>query len=105
MSIGNIRALDLLKLAAAVAALIVVVAGFVWISRSPNDSPEEQAYGYFLRDVATVEAMGLPVYWLGREFTVDGSVFRGPYVSEFGAEVEGGGRTYELPAGRREQQP
>jgi len=91
MSIGNIRALDLLKLAAAVAALIVVVAGFVWISRSPNDSPEEQAYGYFLRDVATVEAMGLPVYWLGREFTVDGSVFRGPYVSEFGAEVEGGG--------------
>jgi len=88
---GNIRALDLLKLAAAVAASIVVVAGFACISRSLNDSPEEQAYGYFLRDVATVEAMGLPVYWLGREFTVDGLGFRGPYGGGFGGEVEGGG--------------
>ena len=38
-----------------------------------------------------MQAMGLPVYWLGTEFTADGSVFRGPYVAEFGAEVEGGG--------------
>ena len=98
---GNIRALDLLKLAAAVAALMVVVAGCGWISLSSNDSPEEQAYGYFLRDVATVEAMGLPVYWLGTEFTVDGNVFRGPHVSEFGAEVQGGGvhMTYILEGG------
>ena len=81
----------MLKLGASLLALVAVVAGVVWISRSLTDSPEEQAYGYFLRDVATVEAMGLPVYWLGREFTVDGLVFRGPHVAGFGAEVEGGG--------------
>jgi hypothetical protein len=54
---------------------------------------------YFLRDVATVEAMGLPVYWLGREFTVDGLVFRGPYGFEYGPEVEGAGieMTYQAP--------
>jgi len=101
MSIGRTRALDLLKLAASVCALIVVVAGFVWISRSLNNESEGDLDRYFLRDVATVEAMGLPVYWLGREFTVDGLVFRGPYVSEFGAEVEGGGihMSYVLEGG------
>ena len=46
---------------------------------------------YFLRDAATVEAMGLPVYWLGHEFSAADLVFRGPYASEFGAEVQGGG--------------
>jgi len=93
MSIGRTRALDLLKLAASVCALIVVVAGFVWISRSLNNESEGDLDKYFLRDVPTVEAMGLPVYWLGREFTVDGLLFRGPYVAEFGDEVEGGAYT------------
>ena len=57
----------------------------------PNDQSEEGLDKSFLRDVAAMQAMGVPVYWLGTEFTVDGHVFRGPYVSEFGAEVEGGG--------------
>ena len=35
--------------------------------------------------------MGLPVYWLGREFTAGGLTFQGPYGGEFGGEVEGGG--------------
>jgi len=34
--------------------------------------------------------MGLPVYWLGTEFTVEGLVFRGPHGAEFGGEVEQG---------------
>ena len=75
----------------AVMALVAVVAGVVWISRALDDGSEEGLDEYFLRDVATVEAMGLPVYWLGTEFTVDGLVFRGPHVAEFGAEVQGGG--------------
>jgi len=91
MSIRNVRALDLLKLAGSVAALIVVVAAFMWISRSCDGESESDLDKYFLRDAATVEALGLPVYWLGREFTVDGLVFRGPEVAKFGAEVEGGG--------------
>jgi hypothetical protein len=45
----------------------------------------------FIRAAATVEAMGLPVYWLGREFTAGDMRFGGPYVASFGAEVEGGG--------------
>ena len=97
----RIRALDLLKLAASVCALIVVVAGFVWISRALNNESEGDLDKYFLRDVATVEAIGLPVYWLGTEFTVDGLLFRGPYVAEFGDEVEGGGirMSYVLEGG------
>jgi hypothetical protein len=92
----------MLKLAASVLALIAAVAAVLWISRSLNDSPEEEAYGYFLRDVATVEAMGLQVYWLGREFAVDSLMFRGPYGFEFSAEVEGVGieMTYLASLGR-----
>src|SRR4030042_6878605 len=88
---GNIRAIGLIKLAAAVLVLVAMGAGVVWVSRSLNDSPEEEAYGYFLRDSATAQAQGVPVYWLGREFTIDGLVFRGPYGAEFGAEGQGGG--------------
>jgi len=78
-------------LGASLLALAAVVAAVLWVNRSLNDDPEDEFYGYFLRDVATVEAMGLPVYWLGTEFAVDNLVFRGPYGAEFGAEVEGGG--------------
>jgi len=91
MSTHNIQALDLPKLVASVCALIAIVAAVGWISCCGDDDSDGHLDEYFLRDVATVEAMGLPVYWLGTEFTVDGLVFRGPYVSEFGAEVEGGG--------------
>jgi hypothetical protein len=91
MSTHNIGTFDLLKPAASVCVLIAIVAGVAWISCGGDDDSEGDLDEYFLRDVATVEAMGLPVYWLGREFTVDGLVFRGPHVAEFGAEVEGGG--------------
>ena len=91
MSIGNTRAFDLPKAVASLCALIAIVAAALWVSCGGDDQSEGDLDEYFLRDVATVEAMGLPVYWLGTEFTVDGLVFRGPYVSEFGAEVEGGG--------------
>jgi hypothetical protein len=79
-------------------ALIAVAAAALCTS---CDDKSETGYDYFLRDVAAMQAMGLPVYWLGTEFTVDGHVFRGPYVSEFGAEVEGGGirMSYVLEGG------
>ena len=80
----------MLKVAASVCALIGIVAAVACIGRGGDDKSEGDLDEYFLRDVATVEAMGLPVYWLGREFTVDGLVFRGPYGVRFGGEVEGG---------------
>ena len=92
MSTNSVRSFAWLKAVAVPCALIAVVAATaLWMSCDPNDDSEADLDKYFLRDVATVEAMGLPVYWLGTEFTVDGSVFRGPHVAEFGAEVEGGG--------------
>jgi len=77
----------------------MIVAGGValWTSCDLGDESEDGLDKYFLRDVAAMEDLGLPVYWLGTEFTVDGHVFHGPYVSEFGAEVEGG-HTYHLCA-------
>jgi hypothetical protein len=90
MSIRRIRSSDWLKLAASVCALIAIVAAVACIGRSGDDGSDGDLDEYFLRDVATVEAMGLPLYWLGTEFTVDGLVFRGPHGAEFGAEVEGG---------------
>ena len=93
MSTRNVRASALLKLGASVVALVAVVAVFFLINRGGDDDPEEEFYGYFLRDAKTLQDMGLPVYWLGREFTATpkGIVFRGPYGVGFGAEVEGGG--------------
>ena len=91
MSKHHINASDVPKAIVSLCALIAIVAAIACISVSGGNQSEGDLDEYFLRDVATVEAMGLPVYWLGTEFTVDGLVFRGPYVSEFGAEVEGGG--------------
>jgi len=91
VSMGNTRVLSWLKLGAAVIALVAVVVGVVWISRSLNDDPEEEFYGYFLRDAKAMQDMGLPVYWLGRGFTAGALEFEGPYTPEFGGEVEGGG--------------
>ena len=79
------------KAVASLCALIAIVAGVACIGCGSDGQSEGDLDEYFLRDVATVEAMGLPVYWLGTEFTIDGLVFRGPYGAEFGAEVEGGG--------------
>ena len=55
------------------------------------DDKSEDGYDYFLRDAAAMEDMGLPVYWLGREFDGGGLTFQGPYGLAFGGEVEGGG--------------
>ena len=93
MSIGNIRAVDLLKAAACVCALITLVAVVACVWRGDDDESDQEFYGYFLRDAKAMEEMGLPVYWLGREFTatLGGITFRGPYGSGFAGEVEGGG--------------
>jgi hypothetical protein len=96
MSIRNVRASALLKLGASVVALVAVVAIFFLINRGGDggfdeDSLDQQFYGYFLRDVKTMQDMGLPVYWLGREFAAGGETFRGPYGVGFGGEVTGGG--------------
>jgi hypothetical protein len=56
-----------------------------------GESDDERFYGFFQRDAKIMEEMGLPVYWLGREFTAGGLTLRGPYAPEFGGEVEGGG--------------
>jgi hypothetical protein len=90
VSTRNIGAFDLPKTVASVCALIAIAAAVACIGCGSDDDSEGGLDKYFLRDVATVRAMGLPVYWLGTEFTVDGFVFRGPYGAEFGAEVEGG---------------
>jgi hypothetical protein len=55
------------------------------------DDKSESGYDYFLRDAAAMEDLGLPVYWLGREFNAGGLAFQGPYGVGFGGEVEGGG--------------
>jgi hypothetical protein len=90
MSTHHINASDVPKAIVFLSAVIAIVACVAWIGCGSDGQPEGDLDEYFLRDVATVEAMGLPVYWLGTEFTVDGFVFRGPYGAEFGAEVEGG---------------
>jgi hypothetical protein len=90
MSRHNLHAFAWLKAAAPLFALTVLAGAAL----STSCDPDEQSDGldkYFLRDVAAVQAMGLNVYWLGTEFTVDGVVFRGPYGFEFGPEVEGAG--------------
>ena len=91
MSRHNFRVPAWLRARAALSALMALVVAALWISCESDDQSEEGLDKYFLRDVAAMEELGLPVYWLGTEFTVDGSVFRGPYVAEFGDEVEGGG--------------
>lgn len=81
--------------------MVIIVASALWISCDSGSDSEGGLDKYFLRDVAAVQAMGLPVYWPGTEFTVDGHVFRGPYVAEFGDEVEAGGvrMSYVLEGG------
>jgi len=70
--------------------MIVAGGAALWTSCDLGDESEDGLDKSFLRDVAAVEEMGLPVYWLGTEFPADGLVFRGPYGAEFGNELEGG---------------
>jgi len=91
MSIRKIRAFDWPKLAASVCALIAIVAAVACVGLGDNDDVDERFYGYFLRDEKAMQDMGLPVYWLGREFSAGALTFQGPYAPEFGGEVEGGG--------------
>jgi hypothetical protein len=88
---GNIRALDLLKLLVPIAALVVTLPAISCVGLGHNDDVNERFYGYFLRDAKTMQDMRLPVYWLGRGFTAGALTFQGPYGLEFGGEVEGGG--------------
>jgi hypothetical protein len=90
MSIGNVRALDWRGIAGLLSVVFVVLAGVACGAGRGHDQGDGDLDKYFRRDTATAEAGGVHVYWLGREFTADGLVFRGPYGAEFGAEVEGG---------------
>lgn len=66
-----------------------------------EDCVDQIFFGYFQRDAKTLQEKGLPVYWLGREFTATprGLTFRGPYGVGFGGEVEGGGILMEYVSG------
>jgi len=93
MSRHNLRTLSVVKLVVPVAALAAMLAMISCVDLDGDDDVDERFYGYFLRDEKAMEDMGLPVYWLGRQFTATpgGLAFRGPYGDEFGGEVEGGG--------------
>jgi hypothetical protein len=55
-----------------------------------GESDDERFYEFFQRDAKVMQDMGLPVYWLGREFTAGGLTYRGPHAPEFGGNVEDG---------------
>ena len=55
-----------------------------------GESDDERFFGFFQRDAKIMQEMGLPVYWLGREFTAGGLAYRGPYALEFGGDAEDG---------------
>jgi hypothetical protein len=62
------------------------------------DVSDEHFYQNFVKDAQAMQEMGLPVYWLGREFTAGDLTFRGPYGGDFGGEVEGGGINMDYTA-------
>ncbi len=70
------------------ATLVAVLVSGCGTGRGDDGHNSAGLNQYFLRDVATAEAVKLPVYWLGEEFAVDDLVFRGPYGVEFGTEAE-----------------
>jgi hypothetical protein len=86
MSRRNFHAFAWPVLAPLCGLLVVAIALFAGC-----DDKSEDGYDYFLRDVAAMQELGLPVYWLGREFNAGGLTFQGPYGVGFGREVEGGG--------------
>jgi hypothetical protein len=91
MSIHNLGGLSVVKLVVPIAALAAMLAVISCADLDGNDDVDERFYGFFQRDAKVMQDMGLPVYWLGREFTAGGLTLRGPYAPEFGGEVEGGG--------------
>ena len=52
---------------------------------------DDRFFENFLEGVATAERSDYDVYWLGREFQVADTEFRGPSVADFANEVVGGG--------------
>jgi hypothetical protein len=68
-------------------AAVVVATAALWTSCDLDDDPEGELDESFLEAVAAAQAEGLPVYWLGRGFTVQNLTFYGPYGGDTG---EGG---------------
>ena len=83
--------LYLTAVAGSLVALVALVAVALGSGDGADDVPDEELESYFLRDAAAMQAMGLPVYWLGTEFTVDDAEFQGPHVYGGRTEVQGGG--------------
>ena len=74
--------------------LLLIIAFSVLLigcDNSPDIPSANNPDPYFMHDVATAEAGGYPVYWLGWEFAAGDLTFYGPYGSGTGGEVEGGG--------------
>jgi hypothetical protein len=90
MSIHNLGGLSVVKLVVPIAALAAMLAVISCADLDGNDDVDERFYGFFQRDAKVMQDMGLPVYWLGREFTAGGLTYRGPYAPEFGGDVEDG---------------
>jgi hypothetical protein len=62
----------------------------------PANIPRHPGFDNFQTAVAS--PVDYDVYWLGREFTVGGLIYRGPDVPDFGREIEGGGLTMDYVA-------
>jgi len=78
-------------------ALTLIIAFSVLLigcDNSPDIPSANNPDPYFMHDVATAEAGGYPVYWLGWEFAAGDLTFYGPYGSGTGGEVEGGGADF-----------
>ena len=71
-------------------SVAVAAAALSALSCAPDVS-DEHFYQDFVRDAQAMQQMGLPTIWLGREFTAGDLTFRGPFGSDFGGEVQGGG--------------
>lgn len=101
MSTPNFHRPFLFTLLALSLMLVVVLSAVSRGIQGPSNNTDKEFYGYFLRDAKTMQDMGLPVYWLGREFTAPpgGQTYRGPHGARFGGEVEGGGIYMEYTAG------
>lgn len=56
----------------------------------PMDPAGEDAAGFDVFETALAKDGDFDIYWLGRSFDAAGVVFEGPFVDDFGDEVEGG---------------
>jgi hypothetical protein len=78
--------------------VLLTIAPSIASCASLPDVSDEHYYQNFVKDAQAMQEMGLPVFWLGREFNVGDLTFRGPFVSDFGGEVQGGGIKMEYAA-------